>query len=282
MTAANTGLPAVVIPAYNAVSELERCLQTVRSTVPDEAEVVIIDDASPDPAVARLLERYRAVAGPGWRFLRNVENLGFVATANRGMAATGSDVVLLNADTEVTPGWLEGLARCLASDEHIATATPWTNNGEIASIPRFCAANPAPPDRDAVAREIARAGAPAYPELPTAVGFCMAIARRAIDRIGQFDEALFGRGYGEENDFSMRARAAGMRNVLCDDVYVVHVGGRSFGPLGLKPDAGSMERLLSRHPSYLELVQAFIAGDPLAARREAILHALDGAGVRLP
>jgi GT2 family glycosyltransferase len=281
MTSRTTGLPAVVIPAYNAAPELGHCLQTVRSTVPPDTEVVIIDDASPDPALARLLERWRHEAGPRWRLLANRENRGFVATANRGMRLSSGDVVLLNADTEVTPGWLEGLARCLASDSAIATATPWTNNGEIASIPQFCVANPAPPDRDAVARELARAGAPAYPELPTAVGFCMAIARRAIDRVGYFDEALFGRGYGEENDFSMRARAAGMRNVLCDDVYVVHLGGRSFGPLGLKPDAGSMERLLSRHPSYLELVQAFIAGDPLAARRREILDALDRAGVRL-
>jgi len=281
MTTRIADLPAVVIPAYNAAAELGRCLQTVRSTVPPDTEVLIIDDASPDPAVARVLERWRRDAGPRWRFLANPENRGFVATANRGMRLSSGDVVLLNADTEVTPGWLEGLARCLASDAAIATATPWTNNGEIASIPQFCAANPAPPDRDAVARELVRAGAPAYPELPTAVGFCMAIARRAIDCVGYFDEALFGRGYGEENDFSMRVRAAGMRNVLCDDVYVVHLGGRSFGPLGLKPDAGSMERLLSRHPSYLELVQDFIAGDPLAARRREILEALERAGVRL-
>jgi len=281
MTTRTADLPAVVIPAYNAAAELGRCLQTVRSTVPPDTEVLIIDDASPDPAVARVLERWRRDAGPRWRFLANPENRGFVATANRGMRLSSGDVVLLNADTEVTPGWLEGLARCLASDAALATATPWTNTGEIASIPQFCAANPAPPDRDAVARELVRAGAPAYPELPTAVGFCMAIARRAIDCVGYFDEALFGRGYGEENDFSMRVRAAGMRNVLCDDVYVVHLGGRSFGPLGLKPDAGSMERLLSRHPSYLELVQDFIAGDPLAARRREILEALERAGVRL-
>jgi GT2 family glycosyltransferase len=190
-------------------------------------------------------------------------------------------VVLLNADTELTPDWLQGLARCLDSDAAIATATPWTNNGEIASLPAFCQVNPVPPDRAAVARVIAAAGPPVYPELPTAVGFCMAIARRAIERVGLFDEQLFGRGYGEENDFSMRARSAGLRNVLCDDVYIVHLGNRSFGPLGLKPDEDSMRRLLSRHPDYLDLVQAFIAQDPLAGRRQAILDALHRAGLRL-
>jgi GT2 family glycosyltransferase len=197
------------------------------------------------------------------------------------MRLCDGDVVLLNSDTEVTPGWLQGLQRCLASDAAIATATPWTNNGEIASIPRFCSVNPPPPDPDAVAAAIAAAGAACYPELPTAVGFCMAVTRRAIERIGLFDEARFGKGYGEENDYSMRARAAGLRNVLCDDVYVVHLGGRSFGPLGLGPDEDSMRRLLDLHPGYLQLVQAFIAEDPLAVRRRAVLDALDRAGLHL-
>ena len=128
---------------------------------------------------------------------------------------------------------------------------------------------------------MARSGSPLYPDIPTAVGFCMAISRRAIDRVGMFDEQLFGRDYGEENDFCMRAQAAGMRNVLCDDVYVVHLGGRSFGPLGLKPGAESMQRLLDVHPGYLALVEAFIAADPLGQRRQAIVEALRRARIAL-
>jgi len=284
MSRAAPQLPSVVVPAFNAAGELDRCLQTLLATVGPETEVLVIDDASPAPEVGELLRRWRGRTGSNWRFLANPENRGFVATANRGMRETTGDVVLLNSDTELIPDWLQGLSRCLASDASIATATPWTNNGEIASIPRFCAAN-LPPDRTALtaawAAAMAAAGPALYPELPTAVGFCMAVSRRAIDRIGLFDEARFGRGYGEENDFSMRASAAGLRNVLCDDVYVVHRGGASFGPLGLKPDEESMRRLLQRHPNYLEQVQAFIAADPLAARREAVLDALERAGLRL-
>jgi len=269
----------VVIPVYNAPEELERCLASVYSTVPDDTEVVMIDDASPDPSTQTVLNRWREIMPASWKFHANQKNRGFVATANLGMRLTQNDVVLLNSDTEPTPGWLLGLQKCLSSDPLIATATPWTNNGEIASIPRFCQVNPVPPDASAVARVIARSGSPLYPELPTAVGFCMAIARHAIDRVGLFDEDLFGKGYGEENDFSMRAAQAGMRNVLCDDVYVVHLGGRSFGPTGLKPDESSMQRLLSRHPDYLLQVQEFITADPLASRRASILDALDRAGV---
>jgi GT2 family glycosyltransferase len=270
---------SVVIPVYNAPQELDRCLASVFSTVPDSTGVVVIDDASPDPSTAAVLRRWREKTPGSWQFLANRENQGFVGTANRGMRQTQNDVVLLNSDTEVTPGWLQGMQRCLSSDPKIATASPWTNNGEITSIPLFCQVNPVPPDASAVADIVARTGSAVYPELPTAVGFCMAIARLAIDRVGFFDEVLFGRGYGEENDFSMRAAQAGMRNVLCDDVYIVHLGGRSFGPIGLKPDASSMQSLLSRHPDYLLQVQEFIKADPLSPRRSTILDALDRAGV---
>jgi GT2 family glycosyltransferase len=274
-------LPAVVIPVYNAAGDLARCLESVRETVPAGTAVIIIDDASTDPAVNEVLSGFRRRAGADWTFEANRRNLGFVATVNRGIGMTRGDVVLLNSDTEVTRGWLQGLHRCLESDPAIATATPWTNNGEIVSLPHLCEANPVPPDRERVAACIARAGPPVYPELPTAVGFCMAVTRRALDRIGGFDATRFGRGYGEENDFSMRAIAAGMRNVLCDDVYVAHQGGRSFGPLGLKPGEDSMRRLLEKHPGYLAKVEAFIAADPLAGRRQAIIDALERAAVPL-
>ena len=269
---------SVVVPVFNAPGELEQCLDSLRSTLEPGAELVLIDDASTDPAVQALLASHRH---EGWRFLKNESNRGFVATANRGMRETRGDVVLLNSDTVTTPGWIEGLQRCLASDVAVGTATPWTNNGEIASLPDFCRNNPVPPNPAEVASAIAAAAGPHYPELPTAVGFCMAISRRAIDRVGLFDEVLFGKGYGEENDFSMRVAAAGMKNVLCDDVYVAHLGGCSFGPLGLKPDEGSMQRLLSRHPGYLDIVQKFIADDPLADRRSLLVAAIERAGISL-
>lgn len=272
---------SIVIPVYGAPEELDHCLQSVAETVPAGVEVIVIDDASPGETCRQVLQRWKSQGLAGWEFCANARNLGFVATANRGMKLARDDVVLLNSDTEVCRGWYEALKRCLDSDALIATATPWTNNGEIASLPDFCKVNPVPPDRHAVAELIAQTGPPVYPEIPTAVGFCMAIARRAIHKVGVFDEGRFGRGYGEENDFSLRVSQAGFHNVLCDDAYVVHLGGRSFGPLGLKPDADSMNRLLERHPGYLALVQAFIDEDPLRSRREQLLDALRRAGVAM-
>ncbi len=70
-------------------------------------------------------------------------------------------------------------------------------------------------------------------EIPTTVGFCMYIKRSCIDAVGLFDENTFGRGYGEECDFCLRASQKGWGHVLCADTFVYHAGGVGFGSLSL-------------------------------------------------
>jgi GT2 family glycosyltransferase len=265
----------VVVPVFNAHDDLVACLASLDAHSPD-ARVIVIDDASDDPRIAPLLERW-AGRHRHARVLTQPVNRGFVHSANLGVGATGDDVVLLNSDTVVTAGWLDALVRCLASDPCIATATPWSNNAEIVSLPIFGAPNPVPEDPESWAAAVRNCARGSHPELPTAVGFCMAVSRRCIDEIGFFNEAAFGHGYGEENDFCRRASVAGWRNVLCEDAFVVHRGGASFGPLGMKPGEDSMARLLALHPDYLEVVGAWIAADPLAERRRDIRAAWEQA-----
>jgi GT2 family glycosyltransferase len=261
----------IVIPVYNAATLLRRCLDALdRHALPTQAQVLVIDDASPDPTIAPLLAQWQQASPLAPRVLRNDANLGFVGSVNRAIAATRGDVLLLNADTEVTPGWLSRMRRALDSDPRVATVTPFSNNAEICSWPELCKAAPVPADAGMIARAFAESGPPQYPQLPTAVGFCMLIRRATIDAIGDFDRATFGRGYGEENDFCCRAIGHGWRNVLADDCYVVHAGGGSFAPLGLKPGGENMARLLARYPRYTMQVAEFIAADPLAARRARV------------
>ena len=262
--------PAIVVPVFNAPDETARCLKALKATVDSYlASVLVIDDASTDSAIAALLEDL-----PGdWVVVKNARNLGFVATANLGMSLAGrADVVLLNSDTQVSSGWLEAMMSCVESDSRIASVTPWTNHGEIASIPDFCQPNPWPERPGAWAQAAGESGPAIYPELPTAVGFCMYLRRAAIDEIGGFDEVAFGRGYGEENDWCCRAIAAGWRHVLCDDAFVAHQGGASFSPLGLAPGGQAMKPLLARYPDYMDRVSAFIEADPFSARREKVVQ----------
>lgn len=258
----------IVVPVYNAQALLRRCLDALdQHTDPTQARVLIIDDASPDPEVAALLGEWERNSPLQPTVLANPENLGFVGTVNRAIAVTSNDLILLNADTEVTPGWLPRMHRALLSDDRVATVTPFSNNAEICSWPEFCKNNPVPSDPQRIAAAMATAAEPGYPDLPTAVGFCMMIRRQALEVLGDFDQATFGRGYGEENDFCCRAAGHGWRNVLADDCYVVHAGGGSFAPLGLKSGGDNLARLLARYPGYNSAVANFIASDPLAPLR---------------
>ena len=264
----------IVVPVYDAIEDLRRCVDSVLGHTAGDYRLLLIDDGSRGPAVAAYFRELEARALSQLVLLANERNLGFTLTANRGMQAAreGADVVLLNSDTIVTSGWLDALARCIHSDPTIGTATPFSNNAEICSLPRFCENNVwrAGRDPEPMSQALKDAAVPTYPDLPTGVGFCMYIRRETLDAIGAFDP-VFGLGYGEENDFCMRAAAAGYRNVLCDDAFVLHTGGSSFGDKrgDLAQRNGAI--LAERHPTYNALVRDFIAADPIRPLRELAL-----------
>jgi O-antigen biosynthesis protein len=262
------GFIDIVVPIHNAYEELVACLESVRKHTSDY-RLILIDDGSTDPRVSDLFRRLASERSKNVVLLRNGRNIGFVATANRGMMLGRNDVVLLNSDTLVTHAWLDKLKRCAAFDDRIGTVTPFSNNAEILSFPRFCENNPAPEDPELINRAMELAAVPVYPELPTAVGFCMYVRRRLLREIGPFDSA-FGKGYGEENEFSMRARKAGYRNVLCDDTFVAHLGSRSFGSDKQAMIDQNLVKVLARHPDYMDLVREFIDKDALKPIRRMI------------
>ena len=260
----------IIIPVHNAYDDVQRCIDSVLRTTMPQHRIILIDDCSTDCRIADYIETLRSKADSRLQLLRNDTNLGFVGTVNRGMALGKNDVVLLNSDTIVTSGWIEKLCSCAAADTLIGTITPFSNNAEICSFPNFCQDNLLPEGMNAedVNRVIEAAALPVYPDIPTGVGFCMFIRRQLLNKIGMFDADTFGLGYGEENDFCMRAVAAGWRNVLCDDTFVQHVGKRSFSA---KRDAlveENMQRLLAKHPDYMQRVMAFIAADPIKPIRQ--------------
>src|SRR5262249_38069013 len=80
----------------------------------------------------------------------------------------------------------------------------------------------------------------------------------------------FGRGYGEENDFCMRAAARGWRHLAAANVFVWHWGGRSFGAEPRQRLAQAMRTLRRPHPDYHPRVAGVIARDPLAPARRAL------------
>lgn len=268
-------MPAIdiVVPVYRGLQETRRCLDSVlASPVSLSYELVIIDDATPEPEIACYLDALATCDRV--TLLRNETNLGYVDSVNRGMALhPDRDVVLLNSDTEVANDWLTRLHGCVQSDATIGTATPFSNNATICSYPKFCHDNVELPDGlsisevDALFRDVNQGR---WIELPTAVGFCMYIRRACLQAIGMFDVGNFGRGYGEENDFSLRAAAAGWKNVLCADVFVFHSGSVSFGAEGKLLRQGASQVLGKLYPDYERAIRRFVSQDPVSGLRLSV------------
>lgn len=268
----------IIVPIFNAADILAQCLEALHRHAPTRVRLWLANDASTDPRIAPMLLNFQEHAQVPVRILTNPRNLGFIGTVNSALKHTKGHVVLLNSDAILSAGAIEALARAAERVPKLASATPWSNNAEICSFPLFCQNNPVPNALDALAKACASL-TPNYPSLPTGVGFCMLMTRDALQRLGDFDHATFGRGYGEENDWCLRAAGMGMRNVLCDNAYVAHIGGQSFSATGERPGGENLRRLLARYPHYSNSVASFIEADPLSAHRGA-LRALVESGVQ--
>ena len=263
----------VIVPVYRGLEDTRRCLESVLAAPGATAwRLVVINDCSPEPDVTDWLRGF-ALRDKRIELLENPENLGFVGTVNRGMAMSrDNDVVLLNSDAEVANDWLDRIQRSAYSAQRIASVTPFSNNATICSYPRFCQANELPDGHDTASldRLFAQHLSGQSVEVPTGVGFCMYIRRQCLQEIGLFDVANFGKGYGEENDFCIRAEEAGWTNLHALDVFVRHAGGISFGDSKSERELAAMQTLRRLHPGYESNVHAFVQRDPARAARLSI------------
>lgn len=249
-SAAPVGSADIVVPIYNNARDLAGLLTALERSSRRFGRIILVNDASTDPTIAPMLAAFAARV-PDTEVLTNPVNAGFVATANRGMAASRRDCVLLNTDIVLPDGALERLLIALWSDPANATVTPFSNCAYGVGVPDLIARNALP--FGATAEELDRSFAALCPMtpivLPRGVGFCMAVSRRALEAIGPFD-ARFGRGYGEEADFCLRAAAAGFCNVLAPAAFVFHAAGGSFTDRAAAAAREGAVRLLSLHPHY--------------------------------
>lgn len=225
-------LVSVVVCVHNALDDVRRCLQSVLQHTRAPYELVLVDDGSREDTAGFLAEFAADNQVP---LIRNDQARGYTLAANQGMrAARGDVVILLNSDTIVTPRWIELLLNPF-QDEQVGIVGPASNTASWQSIPLVevdgdWAENPLPDgwSVDDYATVLAQARPPVYPDMPFLNGFCFAIHRRVIEDIGYFDEENFAAGYGEENDYGLRARQAGWRLVFSDNAYVYHAQSKSY------------------------------------------------------
>lgn len=256
----------IVIPVYGAADALRKCLDSVwEHTDLDRHRLLIVLDGPQSRAIERMV-------APWFHVLRNPLRLGFVGAVNRGMKASDRDVILLNSDTVVTPRWVEKLMAAAYSSGDVGTVTPLSNHATLCSVPRAFEENILPTGMTAAAfaEHVERVSARDYPRLPTGVGVCLYIRRALLDDIGYFDAERFGLGYGEENDFCMRAIAHGWVHVADDATFIEHAGHRSFGASRAALQQAAQKILCKLHPRYMATIAEFMRRDPLAEVRSRI------------
>ena len=262
----------VIIPAYRGLDETVACVKSVLAArVSTLFDLVVINDRSPEPQLTAALKLLSDQHG--FLLIEHGENMGFVRSVNQGMMLHEErDVVLLNSDTLVADGWLDRLRDAAYADANIGTVTPFSNRATICSFPLATQDNDLPDDISIaqLATACANANDREVIDIPTAVGFCMYIRRETLRETGYFDEVLWGRGYGEENDFCLRAAGLGWRHVIACDVFVAHHGAVSFAGDRSAAQVQNQETLSRLYPDYNATIARFIQTDPIAPARRRL------------
>jgi GT2 family glycosyltransferase len=275
----------IVVCVHNALEDVMRCLASVVKNTYSRYKLILVDDGS-NADTRTYLDRF-AESLPGCKLIRNENAQGYTRAANQGLQASSNDyIVLLNSDTIVTPNWLEKIIECGEDDPRVGVVGPLSNAASWQSIPDLfdedgdwainkLPENYSPLDMSLLVQQISEKR---FPKIPFINGFCYAIKRQVIETIGFLDEDTFPRGYGEENDYSIRARKAGFLLAIADHTYVYHSKSRSYSHERRKKLSKEGQRQLRAKYGDEEINRGIISiqnSDELETIRSSIKTALE-------
>ena len=216
---------SVIIPVHGKLDYTLACLRSlVQTRLPDDVEVIVIDDASPD-TTGEVLPTI-----PGLRYQRNARNLGFVGSCNAGAAmAKGTFLVFLNNDTTLTPGWLDALLATFDThpDTGLVGAQLVYPDGRLQESGGIVFS-------DGSGWNFGRFDDPRHPsytfvrEADYCSGAAIALPRALFERLGGFDER-YAPAYYEDTDLAMQVREAGLKVRVQPASVVVHHEGITAG-----------------------------------------------------
>jgi GT2 family glycosyltransferase/glycosyltransferase involved in cell wall biosynthesis len=225
----------IIVCVHNALDDVKECLNSVIKNTPQEYTLIIVNDGS-DEETSRYLDQF-SLEYTHSVLLVNSEATGYTRAANKGLVETDAEyVVCLNSDTIVPRLWLNNLIECGESDPTIGIIGTLSNAASWQSIPeRFdnhgdWAINELPTgfDLNQMAEMVYQLSERNFPRVDFVNGFCFAIKRSVISSIGLLDEESFPKGYGEENDYCLRAIDAGFQLAIADHGYVFHAKSKSY------------------------------------------------------
>jgi GT2 family glycosyltransferase len=214
---------SIIIPVFNNLNLTQQCLDSIfQNTTPGLYEVIVVDNGSTDGS-----REYLQSLEPRIRYIRNPRNLFFARGCNRGAwAARSENLLFLNNDTVVKPGWLEAMLEVLLQSPEI---------GIVGNKQLFPASNPIysglvwhagmafTEQRDSWHVFFGFDADPAVNvqrDYRCVTGCCLLIRQSLFDRLRGFDP-WFQNGY-EDTDLCLRAGELGVRIVYTPNSEIVH------------------------------------------------------------
>lgn len=258
----------IIITVFEALEALRACLASVLRCTSAKHRILILDDASTDARIERL-SRAMAKRHPQVSYFRQPERLGYTRNANAGLALAEGDVILLQSDTRVTPGWLTKLRETAHSAPDIATVTALSTAAGHCSFLATEQFNVMPEgiNLTELASMVERIGAGCMITTLTGHGFCLYLRRDALTALGYFDEAAFPYGDGQVSDFCQRAIGGNWRNTIDPRVLVFHRNAGSQDDRKMAQLAHGKASMARLHPEYERELAAWLQDDPLNALR---------------
>jgi N-acetylglucosaminyl-diphospho-decaprenol L-rhamnosyltransferase len=218
-----------VVVNWNAGAHLARCVEGLLAQQGVALNVVVVDNASSDGSLG-LLAQYRDAV----QVVQTGENLGFGRAANRGVAASEGDLVLvLNPDVVLAPDAVRLLVNFLDTHPEVGIVGPRLKDAK-GRVRATCGL--APRLVDEICRKFLlhlifplfkfRRWRPSKPEAVAWVtGACFVARRKTFDAVGGLDEAIF--MYYEDVDLGLRTNQAGWQVMYVPAAEGTHIGGES-------------------------------------------------------
>jgi len=216
---------SIIIVNYNGREYIDSCLRPLIEIVPSGAEVIVVDNASPDGSGSYIAEQF-----PNITTVCSQTNLGFGSGNNLGVEyAQGEYLIFLNPDCYVTEGWAEAMLAVLETSPEVGMVTPKLLLANEPDLINACGN-----EMHFTGLTLCR-GARASAELyDTAVavsavsGAAFVIRKELFEELGGFDPLMF--MYMEDTDLSARARQVGYTCVYTPDSIIYHDYALRFGP----------------------------------------------------